>query len=153
MGKFRQRTKDFKLNQSFIIKSKKSWWREGIVILFTSIVWVYCITVIYFFIDAIFSINNEYPRLFKVSFKMTNSDIQGFFKIAVVLLVTIYIMLLVWIFYNKKRFGSLTRRKYPGITTKEDLMDLDMIDEDIYEILQEEKVVVFETNPIRDRED
>lgn len=153
MGKSRQRTKDFKLNQSFIIKSKKSWWREGIVILFTSIVWVYCITVIYFFIDAIFSINNEYPRLFKVSFKMTNSDIQGFFKIAVVLLVTIYIMLLVWIFYNKKRFGSLTRRKYPGITTKEDLMDLDMIDEDIYEILQEEKVVVFETNPIRDRED
>ncbi|MSS44198.1 hypothetical protein FYJ27_10825 [Anaerosalibacter bizertensis] len=153
MGKSRQRTKDFKLNESFIIKSKKSWWREGIVILFTSIVWVYCITVIYFFIDAIFSINNEYPRLFKVSFKMTNSDIQGFFKIAVVLLVTIYIMLLVWIFYNKKRFGSLTRRKYPGITTKEDLMDLDMIDEDIYEILQEEKVVVFETNPIRDRED
>ncbi|SDL37045.1 biofilm PGA synthesis protein PgaD [Clostridium cochlearium] len=153
MGKSRQRTKDFKLNQSFIIKSKKSWWREGIVILFTSIVWVYCMTVIYFFIDAIFSINNEYPRLFKVSFKMTNSDIQGFFKIAVVLLVTIYIMLLVWIFYNKKRFGSLTRRKYPGITTKEDLMDLDMIDEDIYEILQEEKVVVFETNPIRDRED
>lgn len=153
MGKSRQRTKDFKLNQSFIIKSKKSWWREGIVILFTSIVWVYCITVIYFFIDAIFSINNEYPRLFKVSFKMTNSDIQGFFKIAVVLLVTIYIMLLVWIFYNKKRFGSLTRRKYPGATTKEDLMDLDMIDEDIYEMLQEEKVVVFETNPIRDRED
>lgn len=153
MDKSRQRTKDFKLNESFIIKSKKSWWREGIVILFTSIVWVYCITVIYFFIDAIFSINNEYPRLFKVSFKMTNSDIQGFFKIAVVLLVTIYIMLLVWIFYNKKRFGSLTRRKYPGITTKEDLMDLDMIDEDIYEILQEEKVVVFETNPIRDRED
>lgn len=153
MDKSRQRTKDFKLNQSFIIKSKKSWWREGIVILFTSIVWVYCITVIYFFIDVIFSINNEYPRLFKVSFKMTNSDIQGFFKIAVVLLVTIYIMLLVWIFYNKKRFGSLTRRKYPGITTKEDLMDLDMIDEDIYEILQEEKVVVFETNPIRDRED
>lgn len=153
MGKSRQRTKDFKLNQSFIIKSKKSWWREGIVILFTSIVWVYCITVIYFFIDAIFSINNEYPRLFKVSFKMTNSDIQGFFKIAVVLLVIIYIMLLVWIFYNKKRFGSLTRRKYPGATTKENLMDLDMIDEDIYEILQEEKVVVFETNPIRDRED
>jgi hypothetical protein len=153
MDKSRQRTKDLKLNESFIIKSKKSWWCEGIVILFTSIVWVYCITVIYFFIDAIFSINNEYPRLFKVSFKMTNSDIQGFFKIAVVLLVTIYIMLLVWIFYNKKRFGSLTRRKYPGITTKEDLMDLDMIDEDIYEILQEEKVVVFETNPIRDRED
>lgn len=153
MDKSRQRTKDLKLNESFIIKSKKSWWREGIVILFTSIVWVYCITVIYFFIDAIFSINNEYPRLFKVSFKMTNSDIQGFFKIAVVLLVIIYIMLLVWIFYNKKRFGSLTRRKYPGITTKEDLMDLDMIDEDIYEILQEEKVVVFETNPIRDRKD
>ena len=153
MDKSRQRTKDLKLNESFIIKSKKSWWREGIVILFTSIVWVYCITVIYFFIDAIFSINNEYPRLFKVSFKMTNSDIQGFFKIAVVLLVTIYIMLLVWIFYNKKRFGSLTRRKYPGATTKEDVMDLDMIDEDIYEKLQEEKVVVFETNPIRDRED
>lgn len=153
MDKSRQRTKNYKLNESFIIKSKKSWGREGIVILFTLIVWVYCITVIYFFIDAIFSINNEYPRLFKVSFKMTNSDIQVFFKIAVALLVIIYIMLSVWIFYNKKRFGSLTRRKYPGVTTKEDLMNLDMIDEDIYEILQREKVIVLEMNPIKDRED
>ena len=153
MDKSRQRTKNYKLNESFIIKSKKSWGREGIVILFTLIVWVYCITVIYFFIDAIFSINNEYPRLFKVSFKMTNSDIQVFFKIAVALLVIIYTMLSVWIFYNKKRFGSLTRRKYPGVTTEEDLMNLDMIDEDIYEILQREKVIVLEMNPIKDRED
>ncbi|MBW4829171.1 MAG: hypothetical protein KZY61_12010 [Clostridiaceae bacterium] len=153
MDKSRQRTKNYKLNESFIIKSKKSWGREGIVILFTLIVWVYCITVIYFFIDVIFSINNEYPRLFKVSFKMTNSDIQVFFKIAVALLVIIYMMLSVWIFYNKKRFGSLTRRKYPGVTTKEDLMNLDMIDEDIYEILQREKVIVLEMNPIKDRED
>lgn len=153
MDKSRQRTKNYKLNESFIIKSKKSWGREGIVILFTLIVWVYCITVIYFFIDAIFSINNEYPRLFKVSFKMTNSDIQVFFKIAVALLVIIYMMLSVWIFYNKKRFGSLTRRKYPGVTTKEDLMNLDMIDEDIYEILQREKVIVLEMNPIKGRED
>jgi hypothetical protein len=58
-----------------------------------------------------------------------------------------------WIFYNQKRYGELARRKYPGPTTKEDLMGLDMSDETTYEKLQCQKVIILETNPIRNGED
>ena len=57
------------LNQSFIIRSKRIWWRELVVGLFTLLVWLYCLTVIYFFIDAIFSLHHEYPLLFRIVLK------------------------------------------------------------------------------------
>lgn len=153
MDKSRQRETKRELNQSFIIKSKRSWWREVIVGIFSFIVWFYCLTVIYFFIDAIFLLNNEYPRLFKVVFKMTNIDIRNIFKIGGILFVLIYLLLSIWIYYNKKKYGDLTRRKDPGMTKKEDLMGLNMIDEGTFEKLQNEKVIILETNPIRKEED
>ncbi|MDD3840685.1 MAG: hypothetical protein PHP06_08980 [Clostridia bacterium] len=153
MDKSGQRTTQSCINQTFIVKSHKCWWREIIVGIFTLIVWFYCVTVIYFFIDSIFSLNHEYPRLFKISFKMTNDDIQRFFSIGGILFVLFYLLLWLWGFYNKKRYGSLTRRKYPQPATKEDLMGLGMIDESVYETLQREKVIILETNPIRDGED
>ena len=153
MDKSRQRATERELNQSFIIKSKKSWWREIIVGIFSFIVWFYCLTVVYFFIDAIFSLNNEYPRLFKVVFKMVNIDIRNFFKIGGILFILIYLLLSIWIHYNKRKFGNLTRRKDPGITSKEDLMGLNAIDECTFKKLQNEKVIILETNPIRNGED
>jgi biofilm PGA synthesis protein PgaD len=153
MDKSRQRATERELNQSFIIKSKKSWWREIIVGIFSFIVWFYCLTVVYFFIDAIFSLNNEYPRLFKIVFKMNNIDIRNFFKIGGILFILIYLLLSIWIHYNKRKFGNLTRRKDPGITSKEDLMGLNAIDECTFKKLQNEKVIILETNPIRNGED
>ncbi|NLJ99093.1 MAG: hypothetical protein GX320_07515 [Tissierellia bacterium] len=152
MVKSRQRNTQSQLNQLFIIKSKRVWWREIIVGIFTLLVWLYCLTVIYFFIDATFSLNHEYPQLFKIVFKMTNMDIRNFLKIGGILFVLIYLLLSIWSYYNRKRYGNLTRRKYPGLTTKEDLMELNMIDEIIYEELQNKKVIVFKTNPIQDGE-
>lgn len=153
MDKSRQRAKKRQLNSSFIIKSKKSLWREGMVALFTLIVWFYCLTVVFFFIDALFSLNYEYPRLFKIIFKMNNDDIRVFFKIGGILFALIYILLSIWIYYNKKKYGQLTRRKEPGLTTKEDMLKLDVIDESTYEELQCSKVIILETNPIRNGED
>lgn len=149
MDKSRQRDTRNVLNQSFIIKSKRIWWREVIVGTFTLLVWLYCLTVVYFFVDAIFSLNHEYPVLFKIVFKMTSTEIRDFFKLGGIIFVSIYLMLSLWSYYNLKKYGSLTRRKNPGLTTKEDLMNLNMIDEINFEKLQNEKVIVFETNPIR----
>ena len=114
MDKSGQRAKKRQLNSSFIIKSKKSWWRECIVGLFTLIVWFYCFTVIFFFIDALFSLNYEYPRLFKIIFKMNNEDIRRFFKIGVILFTLIYMSLSIWIYYNRKKYGQWTGNS--GIT-------------------------------------
>lgn len=114
MDKSRQRAKKRQLNSSFIIKSKKSLWREGMVALFTLIVWFYCLTVVFFFIDALFSFNFEYPRLFKIIFKMNNEDIRSFFKIGGILFILIYISLSIWIYYNRKKYGQWTGNS--GIT-------------------------------------
>ena len=148
MGKSRQRNTQNQLNKSFIVNSKRIWWREAIVGIFTLLVWLYCLTVIYFFIDAVFSLNHKYPLLFKIVFKMTNMDIRNFFKIVGILFILIYLLLSSWSYYNRKRYGNLTRRKYPSLTTKEDLMNLNMIDEITYEKLQNEKIIVFEKSPI-----
>lgn len=148
MFKSKQRNEQIQLNKSFIIKSDRSWLREVVVGLFTLLVWVYCLTVVYFFVDALFSLNHEFPALFKTIFKMTNNDIWGIIKIGVVLLISFYILLIVWGNYNKKKYGSLRRRKYPAPTTEEDLMNLNIIDEISYEELQNERVIVFEKNPI-----
>ena len=147
MEQSRQRD-SHQLNQYFIIKSKRIWWREIIVGLFTLLVWIYCLSVVYFFVDTIFSLNHEYPSLFRIIFKMNSIDIKNFLKLGGVLFIIIYLMLSSWSYYNRRRYGSLTRRKYPGSTTKQDLMNLNMIDEITYEKLQNEKVIIFETNPI-----
>jgi biofilm PGA synthesis protein PgaD len=152
MVKSKQKNDQFKLNKSFIIKSKRSWLSEVVVGLFTLLVWVYCLTVVYFFVDALFSLNHEYPALFKTIFKMTNNDIWDIFKIGAILLISIYILLSAWGSYNKKKYGSLRRRKYPAPTTEEDLMKLNMIDEITYEELQNERVIVLEKNPIKNVE-
>jgi poly-beta-1,6-N-acetyl-D-glucosamine synthesis protein len=148
MVKSRQRNAQIQLNKSFIIKSKRSWWQEVIVGLFTLLVWTYCLTVVYFFVDALFSLNHEFPALFKTIFKMTNNDTWDIIKIGIILFISMYILLSAWGHYNKKRYGSLRRRKYPTPTTEEDLMKLNLIDEITYEELQNEKLIVLELNPV-----
>ncbi|MGI6712460.1 MAG: hypothetical protein ACOX4L_07020 [Bacillota bacterium] len=83
---------------------------------------------------------------------MTNDDIRKFFSFGGILFILFYLLLWLWVYYNRKKYGNLTRRKYPKPTTKEDLMGLNMIDESVYERLQNEKVIIFETNPVKDME-
>lgn len=149
MDKSRQRKYQKQINKSFIIHSKRVWWNELIVGLFTLLVWIYCLTVIALFVDAIFSLNNEYLFLFKIIFKMNNSDIKEFLFIGAIIFSIIYTSLIVWSVYNRRKYGKLKRRKYPTDTTREDMLNLNIIDEDIYELLQNNKVIVFEKNPIR----
>lgn len=140
-------------SDTFIVRSEKVWWRELVVIVFTVLVWVYCLTVVCFFVDAVSGSNHEYARLFKIAFKMNNVEIISFIEIGVGLFAAIYSLLWIWMQYNRRRYGGLTRRKYPALTTQEDLMRLHMIDENVYAELQQAKVVVIETNPIRNGED
>lgn len=149
MDKSRQRNSQKQLNKSFIIKSEINWCREIFVAFFTILVWIYCLSVIYFFIDALFSLNHQYPLFVRNILNITYIDIKIFLRIGGIIFFAIYLLLSAWNFYNKKRFGGLSRRKYPSLATKEDLMNLNMIDETTYEKLQNEKVIVFEKNPIR----
>ena len=81
---------------------------------------------------------------------MTNSEIRLFIFFVFLIWLLFYIGLLGWKFYNQKRFGSLTRRKYPELTTKEDLLNLQLMSEDDYSKLQNSKIIIFDRNPIRE---
>ncbi len=149
MEKPRQRDTKGHVNKSFIIETKRIWWRDLIVCACTLFVWFYCITVLYFFIDAMFSLDHKYPSLYKISFQIANMDIQGIVTFGFILFIILYLLFLGWTYYNKKKYAHLTRRKYPEMATKEDLLSLKMIDANIYEELQNNKIIVLETNPIK----
>lgn len=150
MGKPGPRYAGCSTNNSFIIKSKKIWWREIIVAMITLLLWVYCGAVVFFYLDALLALNHDFPQLFRTVFKITNVDVKNFIKLIWCLFSMAFFTLFIWSYYNRRRFGSLTRRHYPSETTKEDLLKLNMIDEETYDKLQNSKVIVFEKNPIKD---
>ncbi len=140
-------------NKQFIVKSHRTWWREGLVVLFSLLVWVYCLSVVYFFIDALLGLDHRYPALFRIVFKMTSQDIRLFTFWIVFLFLVIYVSLLGWSIYNKRRFGELKRRRYPKPATREDMLNLNMLDPAVYEELQVMKSITFDKNPIKKDDD
>lgn len=144
-----QRRSQAERNRQFIIKSHRKWWREAIVVLSSLLVWLYCLSVVYFFADALLGLNHRIPRLLRIIFKMTSEDVRSFSLLVVILFISIFVLLYLWSFYNKKRFGSLERRRYPDPAVREDMLGLDMIEESIYEELQDTKEITFEMNPVK----
>jgi len=143
------RSKEIYLNESFIIESKKVWWREALVLTFTILVWIYCILVIYYFMGALLGFNNYLPKLLERLYFMDNQNIQLFFLAVFLLFLGIELSLFLWGYYNKKKFGQLTRREQPPMASKSDLLGLGYIDEDMYETLQQAQNIILQTNPIR----
>ncbi|GEK88371.1 poly-beta-1,6-N-acetyl-D-glucosamine biosynthesis protein PgaD [Alkalibacterium putridalgicola] len=121
--------------------------------LFSLLVWVYCLSVVYFFIDALFGLDHRYPALFRIVFKMTSLDVRLFTFWIVLLFLVIYVSLLGWSVYNKRRFGRLKRRRYPKPASREDMLQLEMLDPAVYEELQGMKAITFDLNPIKKDDD
>jgi len=86
-----------------------------------------------------------------MSFKMTNEDIRSFLYVVFMILLSFIIGLWSWKFYNKKKFGSYNRRRYPLATTEEELLALNLMSKEDYLLLQESKIVTFEKNPVREK--
>lgn len=146
MVKSRQRES----KNGIIIHTKINWTREIVVTAFSMIVWFYCIVVVLFFISALFNYNNPYINLIKTSFKMTNHNILTFMLLILLIWLSFYIGLSIWRIYNLKRFGFLNRRTQPTHTTKEELLNLGLMNEKDYQLLHQSRVVVFEKNPIKE---
>ncbi len=148
MDKSGQRLSQREINKKFIINSNRKWWRELILIFSSLMVWIYCLSVVYFFIDALLGLNHSYPRLLRIVLKINSEDVRIFTLLVILLFIIICILLNLWSFYNKQHYGNLKRRKYPPTATKEDMINLNMIDESVYEELQNMKEICFHKNPI-----
>lgn len=134
----------------FIIKSKQKLGKRIIGIATSLILWVPMLIVFNFFISACFNYNDDFLRILKSYFKLTNEDIRYFIIISIIFFCLSFLILFIWKMYNKRRFGALNRRKEPKSTSDEEMLGLKLIEPEIYEILQAEKIIVFDKNPVRE---
>lgn len=138
--------------EDFLVKSKQPFINKIFAFLLNVLLWLYMAVIIYFFLSAVLDYNDYYIGLLKISFNMSNHDIRMFLIKSFVYFSTFFTILMSWKYYNKIRYGSLNRRSKPLKTTDEDMMNLNLIDLQVYNILKKDKVIIFEKNPIRELE-
>lgn len=136
----------------FLVKSRQPLVNKVAALFLNALLWMYMAVIIYFFLSAVFDYNDYYIGLLKISFNMSNHDIRIFLIKAFIYFCIFFIILISWKYYNKIRYGSLNRRSRPLITTDEDMLKLDLIDEHVYNVLKTDKVIIFEKNPVRELE-
>ncbi len=145
MGFTRQRKES-----KFIIKSKRNVFVNTITTLLTVIMWIYSLTIVYFFVSGIFNHNDYYISAIKITLRVTNKDIQNFVLISVILFLVSFTSLLLWKIYNKNRYGKLNRRSEPLPSTDEDILNLNLMQSADYYYLKNNKRAVFYSNPIKE---
>ena len=121
-----------------------------IMIIASIIVWIYVLMVIRMFLGAIFGINSDEMRILKAIVKINSNGIREFVLISVTFCISCCIMLWGWRTYNYKRYGKLNRRVNPPDTSKSDILELELVSEIILYKLQNNKVIVLESSPIKD---
>lgn len=131
-----------------IIDGNRSNLRFFIDIIITLFFWCYTLIVMIFILSASFGFSNPLTRVLNSSFNTTNGQVQLLSLFGLILFITFYLLFCVNRFYNKKRFGSLTRRTYPENVTNDDLMSLQLMDKENIEKLQTTDYIVFAENPI-----
>ena len=150
MGISRQRRKKGSINDQYIIHSQRHILKETIAYLISLVMWVYVATIMVIFISAFIKYDIEQLTNLKTILQVTNEDIRQFSLISLVWFVVGILGLLTWKCYNFKRYGKLNRRKPPMPTTQQEILELGLIEHEIYDQLQNSKVIILETNPIKD---
>lgn len=134
--------------ESFLIVGNRSWFRAIIDLIFTLFFWAYSLLVVVFFVSATLGFNNRLTQIVNASFNTVNSDIRELVFLGLFIFFLFYIVLYINRIYNKKRFGSLKRRRYPAPVSHADLLALELLDDETIEKLQREDYIVFEKNPL-----
>lgn len=145
MGQPGQRTQ----KNSLIIESDRISLATCIAVVFTAFFWGYSLLVLLFFLSALIGFHNEFLDLLKNKLDMPNSQLRHFLYFGAAIWLLFFTLLWSWRFYNKKRFGPLTRRKYPRRASDEDMLALQLVSRENYMKLKNAKVITFERNPIR----
>ncbi|UTH13591.1 hypothetical protein [Macrococcus equipercicus] len=148
MVKSRQRKQR---RNDLIVRTKKNPVIETVLFILSILLWFYVLYAVTFFVAAFFNLPVDIVNIVKIILNLKNKDIISFSLSLLYYTLFIFGALYFWGLYNKLRYGRLNRRKYPGPTTEEELMQLDYISHDIYVQLQQAKTITFKQNPIVDK--
>lgn len=122
---------------------------KSIVLVFlTSIMWAYSLLVLLFFSTALLYLRLSFVEQLKARLGISDSLLRKFVWNSLILWIIFVFVLWIWRFYNKKKFGSLHRRRYPPVTTDEDMLKLGLMSERDYVQLRKCKIIAFDKNPI-----
>lgn len=135
--------------EEVIITTKQPLFRFIISLFFTIFFWTYSLFVLWFFVSALLHINDRYSGILKIAFKTTNGEIRSLLFLELLIFALLFLYLLGWRTYNKKRFGHLTRRKPPKDVTIRDLEALNLLSKENIIKLQSEHYIEFESNPVQ----
>ena len=149
MDKSRSRLSQKERNKQFIVKSKRNLLRDASVLFFSSLVWIYVLCVIYFFIDVLLELNHTIPSSIKSWFRMSNDDVRSFLLLVLLGFIIIYSLMWTWSKYNKLKYGPLRRRTYPKDSEITDFVKLGMMDFEMIHHLQNSKEITLEKNPLK----
>jgi poly-beta-1,6-N-acetyl-D-glucosamine synthesis protein len=138
--------------EQVIILEKQPLPRFIISLIFTLLIWIYSVFVVWFFASAIFNTNDRYSGVLKIAFKTSNAEVRTFMLIGICIFLVFLLYFLFWRTYNKKRFGSKSRRKQPMPVTVDDLEKLELMPLETIKKLQASNYIEFHKNPVRDLE-
>ncbi|MGI8369712.1 poly-beta-1,6-N-acetyl-D-glucosamine biosynthesis protein PgaD [Priestia megaterium] len=139
--------------EQIMIQAKQPLARLVISIIISSVFWLYCAIVLWFFLSAVIGVNDRYSGVLKIAFKTTNGEIRTFLVIGLAIFCFFFLALFLWRFYNKKRFGSLNRRKEPAYTSIKDLERLELLSKKQIQELQRAQYIEFNVNPLKHTEE
>lgn len=139
-----------KPTHDYIIPSRQGVFRRIISLFFTTIMWLYTLSIFILFASAIVGYNNDFIGVIKELLKISNATIRNFLLWTFLFFLASFSILLIWRIYNKKRFGKLNRRVAPQPTTDSDLLDLDLMDLENFKKLSTGRYILFSKNPIKD---
>lgn len=146
----------------FIVKSKRSIFNRIVSMIFTILMWIYCLTIIIVFGTAIFNYNNYYTSIIKIVLKITNQDIKEFIILSIICFgfaCILFVILSLWAFYKHiRRYKNFSG--YAEVCLDEDILDcnfmhyedildLNLMDFDDYVELRNNKICIFNKNPNR----
>ena len=138
------------MSTKYLIKAKRNIFKVLLANALNVVMWIYVITAVMLFVTGVLDLNTEGFRILKAVLKITNEEIRVFVIISIVWFTISFLILWIWNRYNYRRYGKLNRRKYPGETTREEILKLDLISPEIYTNLQKNKITILETSPVRD---
>ena len=146
----RQRREKRSINEKYIVHSHVSIFTRIVNILVSVIMWAYMFIIIEVFVSACIDYNNDHLRLLKTTLKVTNDKLQQIIIGALIIFAIAFISLFVWKSYNKIRYGKLHRRKMPKPVSDKELLELNLIEPELYYELKAQKVIILERSPIRE---
>ncbi|WKB35440.1 hypothetical protein QS257_18135 [Terrilactibacillus sp. S3-3] len=129
MGQPGQRTQ----KNSLIIESDRISLATCIAVVFTAFFWGYSLLVLLFFLSALIGFHNEFLDLLKNKLDMPNSQLRHFLYFGAAIWLLFFLLCSgAGAFTIKKRFGPLTRRKYPRRASDEDMLALQLVSRENY---------------------